>query len=76
MRKPTYTDKLATYISQHKKKCKYCGYPVFIAENFVQNKVLCKVCKHYIYKNDVDEFKDKLKLQIRKGEQNDQSKIE
>ncbi len=42
-----------------KKKCKHCGHtqPIYI----MQDKVVCKWCHNYIFKNDLDEFKYRLK---------------
>ena len=68
--KETDLEKYATYISLHKVKCKHCGYPAFMTNSYKFDKMLCRVCKHYIYKNDLLEFKDRLKAQIRKEEQN------
>lgn len=71
MNQNTTIEKMASYVSSHKKKCKYCGNPIFIIQSFDRNKTLCHNCGHFVYKNDIDEFRDKLKRQIRKEEEND-----
>ena len=71
MRQLSDIEKMASYVSKHKRKCKHCGYPLFIIDNFKKNKILCHNCGRFVYKNDADEFKDKLKQQIRREEEND-----
>ena len=74
MKKLTNEDKLAEFVTKHKTKCKYCGAKVFIIPTFKRNKILCGCCGRFIYKNPLDEFKDKLKREIRKEEENDSHK--
>lgn len=74
MKKLTKEEKLAEYITKHKTKCKYCGAKIFIIPTFKKNKILCGRCGRFIYKDPLDEFRDKLKIQMRKEEQNEQKK--
>lgn len=52
-------------------KCK-CGHSEVIP--YGKNKVLCSWCHHWVYRNKLDEFKDKLSKEIIKNERN-KSKI-
>ena len=39
-------------------KCKHCGWSV----NFiVHKKRICSMCKHYVYPDDKEEFREKVK---------------
>ena len=51
-------------MASYKRKCKHCGWNNIVFNK--EGKVLCKVCKNYVYLNDKDEFKDKLKSKIKK----------
>ena len=38
-------------------KCKHCGHTVLLNN---QVKTVCSWCGYYVYKNDLEEFKDRL----------------
>lgn len=59
-------EKLATYVSTNKKKCKHCGSLIFIIKSFKQNKILCRVCGYYVYKDDKKEFEERLESAMKK----------
>lgn len=54
--------KLLQDIDGLKRTCK-CGHTVYIENN--RRRVLCGWCGNWIYKNDRDEFKDKLMMKIK-----------
>ena len=56
-RKKTKTEILDGYLSNYKVKCK-CGHTIVLIK---RNKVLCNFCGHYVYKNQKEEFKDKMR---------------
>ena len=51
-----------------KKTCKHCGHTQVM--HFLQKKTICRWCKHYIFKNDFEEFKHNLKQQQIKERRN------
>lgn len=53
--------RLGKYFDEYK-KCKFCGHSQLVP----RNKVICKWCGHYIYKNDFEEFMDKMKTAKKK----------
>ena len=44
-----------------RKYCKNCGHSMTYYQNSRYDKLLCNYCGNYIYKNDLIEFKEKLK---------------
>lgn len=61
-----------TKISENKRKCE-CGHVTAITNK--HKKVICSVCGNYIYLNKADEFRDKLKEQLKRKEREYESKI-
>ena len=55
----------SSVVLKYKTRCK-CGHKVFIDKD--KDKVLCQVCKNYVFKNKSDYFKYKLKKEMRKNE--------
>lgn len=53
-------------IQQHLYQCKNCGRKEVI--RFDCDKTVCSHCKHYIFKNPLDEFKYRIKEQITRKE--------
>lgn len=51
-----------------KRKCKHCGHtqPVYS----MQTKVVCKWCNNFIFKNEMEEFKYRLKEKQNKEKRN------
>lgn len=49
--------KIANCLSQYKVTCK-CGHVLVITPK--KDKVLCNYCGHYVYRNKLIEFKEKL----------------
>ena len=62
--------KLDDELAKYKKYCK-CGHSMIITPVAKQNKVMCTWCGAWIYKNDFEEFKDKLNKNIIKEVKND-----
>lgn len=57
----SYNDikKYTSNLADIKYQCKKCGRKEVIGKN--QEKKLCTHCGHYIFKNDLDEFKYRMK---------------
>lgn len=53
--------KLYNGICRLKRYCKCCNHPMVFYQNSKRNKIICPYCGNYIYKNDLIEFKEKLK---------------
>lgn len=53
-----YIDK----ISKYRVRCSFCGHSVFLIR---QKFVICNWCGHKIYKNKQEEFKDKVKQELK-----------
>lgn len=51
-------------LAKVKYPCKCCGHKSVIP--YWVNRQMCSWCGHYVYKNDIDEFKDKLTSAILK----------
>lgn len=51
--------KLTTELSKYTKYCK-CGHSITIVNSSRYKKFICSHCGNYVYKNDYEEFKDKL----------------
>ena len=45
-------------------KCEHCGHSVMIGAKHYRK--ICNWCKHWVYKNAGDEFKDKLMSSIKR----------
>ena len=54
---------LTQELAKYRKYCK-CGHSVIIPDGTDVGKVLCTYCGHYIYKNDKEKFKDKIRRVI------------
>ena len=54
-----YFDKIAN----QKVKCKYCGHVIIFLGKLPS--VICTHCGHKVYKNDREEFKDRVKSKIK-----------
>lgn len=46
--------------TKYKTKCKHCGHILVFTPANRKNKIICNVCGYYVYKNEKEEFKDKL----------------
>lgn len=58
---PYTKEKIRTY----RTVCGYCGHSV----SFLRNQpLICSWCKHKVYPNKKSEFKEKLKIELRKKE--------
>ena len=66
MRRYCIDEKLEKELSNYKVYCKNCGHTLYFYPCDEKDKKICSWCKHTVYKNDVAEFKDKLKNQERK----------
>ena len=49
-------------IDKYKVKCKYCGHSILIVN---RSYCVCDWCGHKVYRSKKDEFKDKLKKEIK-----------
>lgn len=61
--------------TRNKKRCKVCGHPQLLGK---QDKVICKKCGNYIFKDDETEFKYRMKEQTikqKKGNKNANNNI-
>lgn len=67
------TNKLESELAKYKRYCK-CGHSMIITPVAKHNRVMCTWCGAWIYKNDFEEFKDKLNKNIKKEEKNDSHK--
>ena len=63
MRKQNTSKKYIDKISQFKSKCSYCGHTTVMLK---QKFIICGWCGHKIYKNKQEEFKDKIKKELKK----------
>lgn len=52
--------KLSSELSDYRRYCK-CGHSMIITPTAKQNRVMCTYCNRWIYKNDLEEFKDNIK---------------
>lgn len=59
--------------AKYKRYCK-CGHSIIFTPSSKTNKTICSWCGHWIYKNDFEEFKDKLNKNIKKEAKNDSHK--
>ena len=59
-------EKKRKFITNNTIKCK-CGHSVF----FQRNKMICTWCGRFVYKNEKEEFKDKLISQLNKKNRDD-----
>lgn len=46
----------------YKRRCHHCGYEMNF---YIHKKKLCRVCNHYIYPDDQEEFRERLKEKIK-----------
>lgn len=51
-------------IAKQKVACKKCGHIIIFHTRYT--KLICTHCGHMVYKNDKEEFKDKMKKQMKK----------
>lgn len=56
-RKKTKEEIMDSVLSKYKVKCK-CGHVLIITN---KDKVVCSHCGHYVYKNQKEEFKDRMR---------------
>lgn len=61
------TRKIDSELTSFKKYCK-CGHSMVIVPTSKKNKVMCTWCGAWIYKNKLEEFKDKMTISIIKEE--------
>ena len=52
-----------------KRYCK-CGHSIVFPINSKASKTICTWCGNYIYKNDLEEFKEKIKKVLKKKKKN------
>lgn len=53
--------KLFKVFSKLRRYCKHCGHSIVFFQNSRRDKVVCQYCGNYIYKDDLTEFKEKIK---------------
>lgn len=63
---PSFDTKLIDERHKYRIKCK-CGHIVHIYPFERRNKKICSWCKHYVYINHKEEFKEKVKEARRNG---------
>ena len=56
-----------TYYNPVRIKCKHCGWGVNF---YVNKKKLCPICHNYIYSDPKEEFREMIKKEIKKNEEN------
>lgn len=56
--------KLLNELAKYKRYCK-CGHSMIITPTAKHNKIMCTYCGAWIYKNNFEEFKDKLKKKLK-----------
>lgn len=61
---PKEFERMSIEYSKVKYKCKNCGHKVVIP--YFVDKQLCSWCKHYVFKNEQDEFKYRANEMIRR----------
>ena len=59
MKKYDVTQKLEDERAKYKRYC-VCGHSIVFPPTSKTNKTICTWCGHFIYKNDKEEFKEKL----------------
>jgi len=59
-RKQNTSPELLTKLSKYKRYCK-CGHSIIITPTAKYNRTMCTWCGSWIYKNDLEEFKDNIK---------------
>lgn len=59
------SEKFNNFVSANTIKCK-CGHSVFIRPTFKRK--LCSWCGYWVYRNKLDEFKDKMQIQLKGDE--------
>ena len=52
-------NKIMHELFRYKRQCK-CGHVMFYHNNIKKDKIICRYCGKYIYRTDLDEFKDKI----------------
>ena len=62
MRKHNISRKYIDKICKFKVKCQHCGHVVILIK---QNFIICDWCGHKIYRNKQEEFKDKVKQELK-----------
>lgn len=60
------SDKAEAERDKYKVHCKHCSHVLVFTPTNKKNKILCNVCGHYVYRNDKEEFKDKILQSINK----------
>lgn len=57
----TYKDDTRYFadLQSRKRTCKYCGHTQSM--HILLDKVVCRWCHHYIFRNELDEFKYRLR---------------
>ena len=53
--------KVFTALSKLKRYCKHCGHSEVFLKHSKRDKIICSYCGNYIYRDDLIEFKEKLK---------------
>lgn len=74
MVKYNVSEKFEIERTKYKRYCKNCKHSIVFPASSKLNKVICNWCGVYIYKNDFEEFKDKLEKNLKKEVKNDSHK--
>ncbi len=53
--------------AKYKRYCKKCGHSIVFPKSSKVDKTICSHCGNYIFKNDLIEFKYKLKQNTKKN---------
>ena len=56
--------KLESERAKYKVKCK-CGHSIVFYPIHPKNKLICSYCKHYVYKNEKEKFKELMKGKLK-----------
>lgn len=66
MEKHSDLTKIENERAKYKVSCNYCKHVLVFTPSNKKSKILCKVCGHYVYKNEKEKFKDLLNKERRK----------
>ena len=59
------TRKIEQDISNHTRYCK-CGHSMAFAKTAKKNKKICHYCGRLVYRSDIEEFRERLNMKIKK----------
>ena len=64
MGKYNTSEKIENERAKYKVKCE-CGHTIVFYPSIVKNKLICRHCGHYIYKNEKERFKELMKGKLK-----------